>query len=327
MDDGLVGLGVAEFFAHQPFHGLGVVAERLDLRVKLPGNCLLLLDLLVFQQNVRPHPLVFLDQRQVGPHDQQQNRHDHEQDDHLRELAPNTKINLHAPSLTRSGLKVKVDFIGKCVGYDKLPKMFKPLFLIFEPAATWEKIAQARRSFVYLLTTHLLPLILLGSVVEGWGVARWGKWQPTFDRIRNFSRSETITFEVIYSLLLMGVVLVCALLLLKVSQTFFGRNNYREAFTTIAYSFSPLLLLRLLDAAPMMSPWASWMVGILLTVWILYQGIPRVMQPDPTHAFGLYLSTIIVTVLVSGLVRVLTGLYLLGNVDFQHSWLTHYLAR
>jgi hypothetical protein len=77
----------------------------------------------------------------------------------------------------------------------------------------------------------------------------------------------------------------------------------------------------------MMSPWVSWMVGILLTVWILYQGIPRVIQPDPTHAFGLYLSTIIVTVLVSGLVRVMTGLYLLGNVDFQHSWLTHYLAR
>jgi hypothetical protein len=205
--------------------------------------------------------------------------------------------------------------------------MFKPFFLIFEPAATWGKIAQARRSFVYLLTAHLLPLILLGSVVEGWGVARWGKWQPTFDRIRNFSWSETITFEVIYSLLLMGVVLVCALLLLKISQTFFGRNNYREAFTTIAYSFSPLLLLRLLDAAPMMSPWASWMMGILLTVWILYQGIPRMMQPDPTHAFGLYLSTIIVTVLVSGLVRVMTGLYLLGNVDFQHSWLTHYLAR
>jgi uncharacterized membrane protein YidH (DUF202 family) len=205
--------------------------------------------------------------------------------------------------------------------------MFKPFFLIFEPAATWEKIAQARHSFVYLLTAHLLPLILLGSVVEGWGVARWGKWQPTFDRIRKFSWSEAITFEVIYSLLLVGVVLVCALLLLKVSQTFFGRNNYREAFTTIAYSFSPLLLLRLLDAAPMMSPWVSWMIGILLTVWILYQGIPRVMQPDPTHAFGLYLSTIIVTVLVSGLVRVLTGLYLLGNVDFQHSWLTHYLAR
>jgi hypothetical protein len=204
--------------------------------------------------------------------------------------------------------------------------MFKAFFLIFEPAAAWNKIVLARHSFASVLMVHLLPLILLGSVVEGYGLKHWGKWQPAFKRLRGFSLSETITFEVIQSLLITLMVFLCALLLLRVSQTFFGRNNYREAFTVIAYSFSPLLLLRVLDAAPMMSPWASWLIGILMTIWILYQGIPRVMQPDPTHAFGLYLSTIIVTVLLSGLIRLLTGMYLLGQVDFQHSWVAHYLS-
>jgi uncharacterized membrane protein YidH (DUF202 family) len=224
-------------------------------------------------------------------------------------------------------MKVKVDFVGKSVGCGKLlPPMFKAFSLFFEPARAWEKIVQARHSFGFVFTTHLLPLILLGSVVEGYGLKRWGKWQPAFDRIRDFSWSAIITFEVIQSLMLVLVALLCALLLLKISQTFFGRNNYREAFTTIAYSLSPLLLIRLLDAAPMMSPWASWLIGLLMTIWILYQGIPRVMQPDPTHAFGLYLSTIIVTVLLTGLARLLTGLYLLGKVDFQHSWLAHYFV-
>ena len=59
-----------------------------------------------------------------------------------------------------------------------------------------------------------------------------------------------------------------------------------------------------------------------LTMWILYQGIPRVMQPDPTHAFGVYLSAMIVVVLISGLARIVTALYLLGEVDFHHSWLS-----
>jgi hypothetical protein len=49
MDDGFVGLGVAEFFPHEAFHGFGVVAERLDFRVELPGNLLLFLDLLVLR--------------------------------------------------------------------------------------------------------------------------------------------------------------------------------------------------------------------------------------------------------------------------------------
>ena len=63
-----------------------------------------------------------------------------------------------------------------------------------------------------------------------------------------------------------------------------------------------------------------------LTMWILYQGIPRVMQPDPTHAFGVYLSASIVVVLTSGLARLVTAMYLLGYMDFQHSWLTRTVA-
>jgi hypothetical protein len=51
------------------------------------------------------------------------------------------------------------------------------------------------------------------------------------------------------------------------------------------------------------------------------------MEPDPAHAFGLYLSTVFVMVLASGIVRVLTALYLLGYVDFRNSWLTHLFPR
>jgi len=48
-----------------------------------------------------------------------------------------------------------------------------------------------------------------------------------------------------------------------------------------------------------------------------------VMQPDPTHAFGLYLSAMFVVVLTTSIARVLPGLFLLGVVDFKNSWLTH----
>ncbi len=60
-----------------------------------------------------------------------------------------------------------------------------------------------------------------------------------------------INFEVIQSLLLVAMVFVSALLLLKISQTFHSRGNYLQAFTTVAYGFSPMFLFRLLDAGPM----------------------------------------------------------------------------
>ena len=201
--------------------------------------------------------------------------------------------------------------------------MFKALFLIFEPSVAWDRIAQARRSIAFVFCLYLLPMVFLATATEGWGLHRWGKWQPRFQKFKEFSLHDIIGFEVIQMLLALVVILLGALILLRISETFQSRRKYLDAFTTIAYGYSPLFLTRLFDAGPMVSPWATWAIGIMLTVWILYQGIPRVMQPDPTHAFGLYLSAMIVVVLTSGLARLVTGLYLLGEVDFHHSYLTH----
>ena len=200
--------------------------------------------------------------------------------------------------------------------------MIKAFFLIFEPTVAWDRISQARRGFAHIFFLYLLPMAVLATAVEGWGLARWGKWQPKFQKLKEFSTANVITFEAIQFFLLLAMVLVTALLLLKISETFESRRSYLRAFTTVAYAFSPLFLTRLLDAGPMMSPWVTWTIGLVLTVWVLYQGIPRVMQPDPTHAFGLYLSAMFVVLLTSGIARVLTALYLLGEVDFHHSWLT-----
>lgn len=201
-------------------------------------------------------------------------------------------------------------------------QMIEALILIFQPGAAWDRLVLKRRGFLFILGAYLLPMILISSVVEGWGLRHWGKWQPSYEKLKEFSLGTVITFEVIQTLLLLAMVLLSALLLLKVSQTFHGRHSYLQAFMTMAYGFSPLFLMRLFDAGPMVHPAITWGIGILLVIWILYQGIPRVMQPDPTHAFGLYLSVMFLVVLISGIARMPTALYLLGLVDFHHSWLT-----
>ncbi len=201
--------------------------------------------------------------------------------------------------------------------------MIRVFFLIFEPSVAWDKIIQARPGLGRVLGLYLMPMIVMATAAEGWGLASWGKWQPRFQKFRDFPLHEIIAFETIQALLLLAMVCLSALLLLKISQTFREQRSYLDAFTVMAYGFGPLFFTRLMDAGPLINPWTSWLIGIALTVWILYQGIPRVMQPNPTHAFGLYLSTMVVVVLTSGLVRLLTGLYLLGEVDFHHSWLTH----
>jgi hypothetical protein len=204
--------------------------------------------------------------------------------------------------------------------------MIKVFFLVFEPGMAWDRIVRARRSFAYVLGVHLMPLVILATAVEGWGLFHWGSWQPRFHKIREFPLEAVILFEAVQAIFFLLMVLVGAFLILNLSQTFDRRRSYLQAFTTVAYGFSPFFLAHMLNAEPMMNPWTPWGIGILLTIWVLYQGIPRVMQPDPTHAFGLYLSAIAVVVLTSGIVRVLTALFLQGQIDLQHSLLAHTLS-
>jgi len=196
--------------------------------------------------------------------------------------------------------------------------MIKVFFLIFEPNVAWEKIAQARRGYFLITVAHLLPLILVGTALEAWGLHKNGKWQPWLQFYKHFSTQEIIQF-----VLLFAVVIASAVLIYKISQTFQDRLTFLQAYTTAAYGFSPLLLLHFVDASADIPPYVTWLVGLGLVIWILYQGIPRVMQPDPTHAFGVYLSATIVVVLTSGLARLITAMYLLGYMDLQHSWLSH----
>ncbi len=195
-------------------------------------------------------------------------------------------------------------------------------FLIFEPNVAWEKVARARRGLVFITTIHLLPLILVGTALEAWGLNRNGKWQPRLQFCKHFSKPDIINFETLQFVLLFAVVLVSAVLIYKISQTFQDRPTFLQAYTVTAYGFSPLLLLHFLDFSATIHPVVPWLIGMGLVMWILYQGIPRVMRSDPTHAFGVYLSAMIVVTLTSGLARIITAMYLLGYMDLEHSWLS-----
>jgi uncharacterized membrane protein len=114
-------------------------------------------------------------------------------------------------------------------------------------------------------------------------------------------------------LLSLVVVFVGANMIKSIGETFHGRHTYPQAFTTVAYGLSPLFLLHLLDAFTGVSPWVSWSIGIMLSIAVLYHGVPRMMEPDPSHAFGLFFMSALLLVLVSGLVRFVTAAYLQGK--------------
>jgi len=191
--------------------------------------------------------------------------------------------------------------------------MIKALLVIFDPVPTWDRIAIARRSMAGVLAGYLLPLLLFVSVIEGYGLMRWGKSRGAISRVQALSLSQALLFESGQLVLSMGMVLLAARLIKSLGETFHGRHTMLETVTAAAYGLGPLFLLRMFNALPPISPWVTWGVGIVLSLSTLYHGLPRVMRPDPPHAFGLYLVTCILLLMITGLMCFLTTWYLEGR--------------
>jgi len=204
--------------------------------------------------------------------------------------------------------------------------MIKTFLLIFNPADAWDGIIQARRSLLFILALYLLPLLILTSLGEAYGLIHWGKMQGAASLPRTFSVNQALQFEVVYIILALLIVFVGAQVVKSMGDTFHSRNTYAQTFTLISYGLGPVFLLRFFDAFTPVSPWATWGVGILLTSAILYHGVPKVMEPDPPHAFGLYVVTSFVLFLATGLARLITAMYLQGRLTDFHL-LSHLAGR
>lgn len=192
-------------------------------------------------------------------------------------------------------------------------RMIKALLLIIEPVRAWERVARARRSVVFIALVYLLPLFGLTSLAEGYGLVRWGKPQPNVERPKQFTVAEATAYEIAQGVISFGIVLVGAMIIKSLGETFQGRHTYTQAFTTVAYGLGPMFMLRVLDGFSGMNPWVTWGVGVFLTMAVLYQGIPRIMLPDPPQAFGLYLMSLILLAIITGLARFVSWWYLRGE--------------
>jgi len=194
--------------------------------------------------------------------------------------------------------------------------MIKALLLVLDPAGGWDAIVLAKRGIPRILLGYLVPLWLIAFVAEGYGLVHWGKPHGVVSELKPFSNSEALIFEILQLFLMAVLVFVGTKLIKALGETFHLRNTFTQAFTVTAYGFGPVFAMRILDMFPSVSSWVYWVVwaiGILLAFMLLYHGIPRVMLPDPPHAFGLYLTSCVFLAMVSGLIRFLTYWYLAGK--------------
>lgn len=206
--------------------------------------------------------------------------------------------------------------------------MIKALLMFVRPVATWTGIAEAGRGVMGVLFVFLLPLVAVTSLLEGYGLAKSGKFMTEPIRLlKDYTVQEAIVFEVLHSALLVAIIFIVAGAVRAFSRTFHRRNNFKQAFTAIAYGFAPLLTLRLLDMIPWLNGWVAWLVGLALTLAVLYHGLPCILQPDPPHAIGLFFNGCMITIVATGLLRLVVVFYWEGRLRGVSQFISDLAAR
>jgi hypothetical protein len=181
--------------------------------------------------------------------------------------------------------------------------MFLVVAMFFDPQRAWEHAARTGRNGWRTLGLGFLPLLLLGCVAETYGMMHWGKAAGDFGGRHVYGLETALRLQAFHALAGLLLVLICAIALRAITDTFKRRQSFAQALVVAVYGLGPVFIARVADAFPAINPWLSWGIGALLAVTLLYQGLPRVFHIDPAHALGVYLSGSVLVVLISGIMR------------------------
>lgn len=193
--------------------------------------------------------------------------------------------------------------------------MIKAVLLIVYSVPTWDRIVEARRGIVAVLLIHLLPLLLLTSAGEFYGLTHLGKQRAEYGKPTLVTSPAALRYEAVKLALGLAVVFLAAQIIKAIGQSFHGRHTYQQAFTVVAYGLSPLFLMQLVNGLPLMPVWVVWAIGMALAASALYQGLPRVMLPDPPSTLGLYFMSVLTLTGMTALAQFLASKFLAYQIQ------------
>lgn len=181
--------------------------------------------------------------------------------------------------------------------------MLRALNLVFNPDKEWEKMALSPPHILVVMLLSILPLILVTLGVEAYGLYRFGESMGNIEKLQAVPLIRILKYAGFYGAFSLVVILSGAWLLKSIGESFNLVAGYGGCLTLMAFGYSPIFLLRMADAIPGVSTWICWAIGAILSLRILYHGVAHWLKPEQTKGFGIFLVSLIYTMVLSGLVH------------------------
>jgi Yip1 domain len=183
--------------------------------------------------------------------------------------------------------------------------------LVLSPKTEWPVIASEPTAAAQLYVGYVMPLALLAALLGFLRMSVLGV--PTvFGGSFRMQISSGLTYTLMMFVSALFGVFVVGLIINALASTFSGTKDQRQALKVAAYSLTPALLSSVLALSPILPTLLQLLAG-LYGIYVLYLGLPVLMQSPKEKAFGYAASVVICTILVGIVFAVLSTVAHLGG--------------
>lgn len=161
--------------------------------------------------------------------------------------------------------------------------------LLKNPKEEWEQIRREETNAVSLMLGYVAPLAAIPAVMGLLG-------QLAFGAGMYGTPTQLIVGAAVTFLVFMALIYFLGLLTNAIVENFDGDKDELAALKVAAYAPTPAFLLGILSIWPLL--WWAPLIGVVLSAFLLYRGLPPLMKCPPDKALS-FAATIIVAGLIA----------------------------
>lgn len=172
--------------------------------------------------------------------------------------------------------------------------------ILLEPNKEWEIIQTEQTSNKELILYYVLPFAALAALISFFAI-----WLNTY-----IGFALSLRFAVLRLVLPIIAVIAAAVVVNELAETFDSEKNLNNAFKLVAYSYTPVLLVKVIASI-------SWTLGFLellglYGVYLLWVGLPKLMNTPEDKRLVYIIAAVVVVLLVNVIISALFGIDRLG---------------
>jgi hypothetical protein len=183
--------------------------------------------------------------------------------------------------------------------------------IVLSPQTEWPVIASEPTAASQLYVGYVMPLAVLAALMGFLRMSVLGV-NSAFGSSFRMPISSGLTYTVMMFVSVLFGVFIVGLVVNALAPTFSGTRDQRQALKVAAYSLTPAMLSSVLALSPILPTLLQLLAG-LYGIYVLYLGLPVLMQSPKEKSFGYTASVVICTILVGIVFAILSTVAHIGT--------------